>query len=213
MDKNELDILARKYGTDKRTNDAEQSIYHDYTIVYYKYLKDKRKEYKNILEIGVREGWSHMMWYDFFPNSMIYGIDDFSDISCIPKEKIENDRIKILECSQTDEKKINEFFGNIEFDMIIDDGSHMSWHQQQTFKFLFPRLKHGGYYFIEDLIVCYDRKFREFDDILSSALGWVGLMANKVPFSYYIEKEEMKKILDDIKMTTIEVGLCVILKV
>ena len=53
---NILDGLARIYGTDKRTNDeGKEGIYHGYTDIYYEYLQDRRLEYKNILEIGVRE--------------------------------------------------------------------------------------------------------------------------------------------------------------
>jgi len=37
------------------------------------------------------------------------------------------------------------------FDIIIDDGSHASWHQQLTLRTLFPRLEKGGLYIIEDL--------------------------------------------------------------
>lgn len=210
---NKLDILARKYGTDKRTNNNGENIYHGYTDIYYEYLKDKTTKYKNILEIGVREGWSHMMWYEFFPDSMIYGIDNFLEINPSKKEEIENDRIKILIADQTDEEKINEFLKNIELDMIIDDGSHMSWHQQQSFRFLFPKLKHDGYYFIEDLAVCYDRRFRELDDFHSSTLGWIELMCNKIPFSYYINEEEMNDILINIKSISLVGELCTILKV
>src|SRR5262249_19201573 len=39
----------------------------------------------------------------------------------------------------------------IEFDLIIDDGSHRPDHQQITFGFFFKKLKTGGLYFIEDL--------------------------------------------------------------
>jgi hypothetical protein len=37
------------------------------------------------------------------------------------------------------------------FDIIIDDGSHASPHQQLAFKYLFPKLGAGGVYVIEDL--------------------------------------------------------------
>lgn len=201
---NELDILARKYDTDKRTNDIGQNIYHGYTNIYDKYLSLHRNEYSSILEIGAREGKSHKMWEQYFPNAIIYGIDDFSDPYCtVPKEEIETDRIKILVADQTDENKINDFFGNIKLDLIIDDGSHYSWHQQKSFKFLFPRLKSKGYYFIEDLAVCYERRFREFDDERSSTLRWLELVQTGNPFSYYSNEEEMEKMLDE--MDTIEI--------
>jgi hypothetical protein len=201
---NELDILARKYDTDKRTNDIGKNIYHGYTDIYNKYLFNYKNQYENILEIGVKNGASHKMWYDYFPNAMIYGIDNFSDPYCnVTKEDIENDRIKILVSDQTDENEINKFFKDIELDMIIDDGSHCSWHQQKSFKFLFPRLKSRGYYFIEDLAVCYERRFREFDDERSSTLRWLELMQTGNPFSHYINEEEMDTMLDNI--STIEI--------
>jgi len=37
------------------------------------------------------------------------------------------------------------------FDIIIDDASHASYHQQNSFKVLFPSLRPGGLYIIEDL--------------------------------------------------------------
>ena len=209
---NELDFLARKNGTDKRTNDVGQNIYHDYTPTYYEYLKDKKFEYKHILEIGVREGWSHMMWYEFFPNAIIYGIDDYSEPGCIKKEEIENDRIKILVADQTDEEKINEFLKDVELDMIIDDGSHMGFHQQKSFRFLFPKLKNNGYYIIEDLRVSGLRKFREFDDFSSSTLGWLKSINNNNPFSYYIPQEEMKIIMENITSIAIKGELCIFTK-
>jgi len=38
-----------------------------------------------------------------------------------------------------------------ELDIIIDDASHASHHQQKGFLELFPKLKSGGLYIIEDL--------------------------------------------------------------
>jgi hypothetical protein len=204
---NELDELARKYGTDKRTNDPGQRIYHDYTIPYYDLFKDKKLEYKNVLEIGVREGWSHMMWRDFFPNATIYGIDNASE--CLPSIVDEENRIQILICSQDDKEKIEEAFAGITFDLIIDDGSHMSWHQQKTFSFLFPKLNPGGFYIFEDLGVCYGRQFREFDRFDSSTLGWLEAVRNGILFSFYIDEETMNNFYDSIKNITIagELGI------
>jgi len=214
MEFNDLELLARKYGTDKRTNDVGQNIYHGYTDIYYELFKDIRYDKLNILEIGVQNGFSHKMWADFFPNSKIYGIDTFEDVFCRTKiEDIETDRIKVLKASQDDEKSINEYFKKTHFDIIIDDGSHRSWHQQKSFKILFPRLKSGGYYIIEDLAVCYNRDFREFDDERSSTLKWLDLMKNNLAFSFYIEYEKMRAFIEDIKSIDIIGELGIIKKV
>ena len=105
---NNLDYLARKYGTDKRTNNPGEKLYHGYTVLYQSLFENMRNSCKNLLEIGVREGWSHKMWHDYFPKATIYGIDNFSDsvYSENPDIKniknIENDRIKIFVGDQAD---------------------------------------------------------------------------------------------------------------
>jgi len=38
-----------------------------------------------------------------------------------------------------------------DLDIIIDDASHASHHQQNAFLTLFPKLRSGGLYIIEDL--------------------------------------------------------------
>src|SRR5690606_41306911 len=40
-------------------------------------------------------------------------------------------------------------------DLIIDDGSHINEHVIESFNFLFPRLKSGGIYVIEDVQTSY----------------------------------------------------------
>jgi hypothetical protein len=193
---NDLDIIARFYGTDKRTNDADQDIYHGYTDIYYEYLKDKRLEYKNVLEIGVREGWSHLMWMDFFPLAMIYGVDNFSEPIC---RDVSCDRIKIIKGDQSDKDLLNKEFRDIIFDMIVDDGSHKSWHQQKTFTYLWSKLKSGGYYFIEDLLTSHIREFREFEDWNSSTVGWLESLFTSKPHSYYMKDYEIKVFMYQIK--------------
>jgi len=189
---NDLDTFAIKYGTDKRTNDPGQpSIYHGYVEKYHALFKDNRNTITHFLEIGVREGWSHKMWYDYLPNATIYGIDNFEDSVYkninFKKEDLENDRIKIFIGDQSDETFLDCSFKDINFDVIIDDGSHRSWHQQLSFKYLFPKVKSGGYYIIEDLGVCGIRDFRQFDDIRSSTTTWLNNMKLGNFFSYYIQ--------------------------
>ncbi len=77
-----------------------------------------------------------MMLRDFFINSTVYGIDINPN-----SVKDYGPRIKTFLCSQTDNNKLTELFSNIEFDIIIDDGSHMTLHQLQSLGFLFKYLK------------------------------------------------------------------------
>lgn len=117
-------------------------------------LKNKKLK---ILEIGVggyesphSGGDSLRMWKQYFPNSMIYGID------IVDKKALEEDRIKIFQGSQNDEvflKKVVAKTGK--FDIIIDDGSHRNDHVIKTFKILFPELNNGGIYVVEDTHTSY----------------------------------------------------------
>ena len=206
---NELEIIARKTGTDKRTNDEGQNIYHGYTDTYFKLFGNEKYEYQNLLEIGVQAGNSHLMWYEFFPNATIYGIDLGTD----PLYKnVSNDRIKILLADQSDENTILEYFKNIMLNVVIDDGSHLCKHHQQSFRFLWPKVKSGGYYIIEDLATCYNRAFRETDDMSSSTLYWLQSMLYNQPYSQYISQEELKNIMREIRYISIVGELGIIAK-
>jgi len=141
MNPNELDILALKYGTDK------SSEHHDYTKFYNQFFYSNKNEVKNVLEIGVFRGNSLRMWRDYFINAMIYGID--IDINC----KFEEERIKVLINDQINTNIINLLPNN--FDVIIDDGGHQSTQQIKSFEILFPSVKSGGVYIVEDACCLY----------------------------------------------------------
>lgn len=165
----ELDLLARKYGTDKRTNDPGQIIYHGYTPIYEELFSPIRYNAINLLEIGIREGWSHFMWHEYFPNGIIYGIDNFSDIAyhlrqISPEDilSLEKDRLKFFIGDASDHKILNKYFKQINFDIIIDDGSHKTIEQFNSFKYLFNLIKPNGFYFIEDLNPEQQRRFKDY---------------------------------------------------
>ena len=142
-------MLALKQGTDKWS--------HGYTSYYQKYFNPIRRKRLNILEIGVggyknpkSGGASLRMWYEYFPNSMIYSIDIHD------KSYHEDRRIKIFRGSQNDPaflKKVGTDIGSI--DIIIDDGSHANEHVITSFYTLFPYLGDNGIYVIEDLQTSY----------------------------------------------------------
>jgi hypothetical protein len=48
------------------------------------------------------------------------------------------------------------------FDVILDDGSHMTSHMADTFRHLFPRgLSSGGVYIVEDICATYWKAYRD----------------------------------------------------
>jgi hypothetical protein len=89
------------------------------------------------------------MWYRYFPNATILGID------VNPASFLDNDRIQTGTADQGDPTQLKEFLrarGISKLDVIIDDGSHRPDHQQITLATLFQYLSPGGMYFVEDLL-------------------------------------------------------------
>ena len=120
-----------------------------YYNVYQQYFNEIAEERLKILEIGAYEGVSTKIFSLFFKNSTIVAID------LIPRDidfsQFEN--IVYLNADQTDEKallSICDKYATDGFDIIIDDASHLGFHSLRSYRILFPRLKPGGYYVVED---------------------------------------------------------------
>lgn len=140
-----LNNIGLKHGTDKT------SEIHDYLRKYEKYLPFGRYKSLKILEIGVLNGSSLKTWKEYYQNSTVIGID--INPEC---KKYEEESIIVEIGSQFDEDfliKIGEKYG--EFDMIIDDGSHLNEHVIFSFEKLFKFLKKGGIYIVEDSCTSY----------------------------------------------------------
>jgi 23S rRNA U2552 (ribose-2'-O)-methylase RlmE/FtsJ len=144
----ELTKLGIKYMTDK-------AYFHSFTEFYNDPFSNYQDKEINILEIGIATGASLRMLSDFFPKANIYAIDINPNVT----DLFYGDRIKTYLCSQIDFSKLNSLFGNIKFDIIIDDGSHMTSHQQKSLGHLFPYVTDGGIYVCEDLHTSYRRDF------------------------------------------------------
>jgi len=152
----------------KYHSDKCPQVGHSYSPHYYELLKDGKETYLNVLEIGIGNnelmkplygeryivGGSLKAFNDFFINANIYGLDIREDVLFSEK------RIK---CFYTDQSNSEELVKSInvikkssnnkdlEFDLIIDDGSHIFDHMVLTFKTLGKYLKLGGIYIIEDI--------------------------------------------------------------
>ena len=147
---NDLQSIAKLYKSDK--------LDHGYIKIYDSYFKEIKNKELKILEIGVADGKSLLTWSDYFKNSVIIGID-IHKIDIIEKN-LDRKNIKIHQGSQSDEKFINDIinqYGN--FDIIIDDGSHISKDVKKSFHLLFPSLNNKGLYVVEDMQTSYNHFF------------------------------------------------------
>jgi hypothetical protein len=161
----ELTRLADRYGSDKGTRLSA----HGYTRVYEKFFGQLRNEPVTLLEIGllrvdadarrpnngtevnagsrVRRAPSLEMWRSYFPNASLFGfdIDDFSAVRI--------DRATIVQGDMGSTADLERLASTIAkpIDILIEDGSHASHHQQIALASLFPHLRSQGIYVIEDM--------------------------------------------------------------
>ena len=180
---NYLDDLAILYGTDK------SSEFHNYTKYYFELFEDMRDEKINLLEIGIDKGASLMMWADFFEVGNITGID----INC---KDTTNGRITTIKADQRD------FKTDQVFDIIIDDGSHNPEHFLKSLGNLWPSLKSGGYYCIEDLSVCSSIKYPA--EWHKRYLEW--FTANIFNFNIFAKDIDCEKVLIYPKLIVLQKG-------
>lgn len=129
------------FNTDK---DSVHSYLEYYDTIFSVY-KDKDI---NLLEIGIDKGGSLLLWNKYFtPNSNLYGMDVYMQPNLSSLEYIEN--ITVL---YKNAYKVNKnFLNGINFDIIIDDGSHYLHDQITAFEVYKNKLTKGGIFVIEDL--------------------------------------------------------------
>ena len=120
---------------------------------FYGLYKNKLSAFKDkdikFLEIGVQDGSSIKYWRDFSPTWKVWGLD--TDPNCAGEN--------IVIGSQEDKDILKQFEG---FDVVIDDGGHTMKQQIETFNQLFPTLRKGGLYVIEDLHTSFWDEFNDY---------------------------------------------------
>ncbi len=139
-----LSQLAIKHGTDKGPG------CHNYTALYESMFGGIREDKLKILEIGVLEGASLRMWCDYFPNAEIHGMD--IDPYC---KAFADDRITIHIGDQGNRDDLDKI--GIDFDIVIDDGSHQVADQIASFKVLWPNTQ--LLYVVEDVYSSYKKRY------------------------------------------------------
>ncbi len=151
---NNLDKLAEIYRTDK-TGD------HNYTPHYKLHFRKFKYKRIKLLEIGAggfekpyEGGYALRMWKKYFPFGTIFSIDIYD------KSTIEEKRVKIFQGKQNDKEFLDKVTGMTgDLDIIIDDACHINKYVIESFQILFPKLKDGGIYVVEDTQTSYWKSF------------------------------------------------------
>ncbi len=157
-----LDEIAKRYDTDK-------SLSPGYIQQYTRWLEPLREQPVVLLELGVDQGGSLLMWRDYFPQGHIVGLDQ-EPPALLDTEQ----RIRIYQGQQQNIALLDRIAAENaphQFDIIIDDAAHIGALARQSFQHLFiHHLKPGGIYVIEDWGTGYWQSFPDgatFSDVKS----------------------------------------------
>lgn len=150
-----LTDIADKHGVDKG------SKRHRYAELYQMLFLSMRGRKLNVMELGLQDGGpehefpvdrattdmpSIRMWQEYFPKAHVFGLDvcDFSAFA--------DDRFTFVQADLEDREAVRVAVADLpRLDIVVDDASHASHHQQQAFLEIFPKLASGGFYTIESL--------------------------------------------------------------
>lgn len=155
-----LSELAIRYGTDKVL--SPDGTGNNYTPHYEKFFAPMRDQTINLLENGVLGGASIQMWLEYFPNALIYGVDNAQGTNDWTRIQWGHapSRYTFVHGDQSSVDFWNGFihtnFNGIQWDIVIDDGGHFANQVITSFECLWPHVKSGGLYCIEDLACSYN---------------------------------------------------------
>ena len=139
------------YGTNKSPLNimGHRSGYTPYYDLLFRHLKNEKI---NFAEIGIENNASTKMWRKYFSKAKIYGFE-FEDIKIkkAKKHKLKNTVYHKIDVSN--QKNIHKAFSKInkQFDIIIDDSTHIFDHQINVIKKVHPFIKRNGILIIEDI--------------------------------------------------------------
>lgn len=128
---------------------SDKNTSHAYIEGYYsKEFSTKKEEEIKLLEIGIRQGYSHILWDKYFTNGEIHGVDNGE--SGFTWEVLDNTKVKIYKEDAYSTNFTKNFLDNY-FDYIIDDGSHHPTHQLLCPALYLSKIKPKGKLIIEDV--------------------------------------------------------------
>lgn len=133
---------------------SDKGDIHSYLGVYEKLFAPYRDAEINVLEIGLFNGSSLLLWEQYFTKAAVHGIDcsetpvdGMADLRPLIAEGTHNIHIMDGSC----EGQIEIEFGETKWDIVIDDSNHVLETQLKTIEIFKSRLAPNGLILIEDV--------------------------------------------------------------
>ncbi|MEU4804600.1 class I SAM-dependent methyltransferase [Actinosynnema sp. NPDC023587] len=146
----DLSELSVRFGSDK------WGFLHWFTEHYAAHFRHLVDEPIRLLEIGIggyddpeAGGGSLRVWQRYFRRGLVVGLDLY-------EKTVRGPRIQTVRGDQGDRAVLADLAERVgPFDVVIDDGSHVNSHVLTSFEALFPHVRDGGLYVIEDFHTTY----------------------------------------------------------
>jgi len=126
---------------------SDKGTWHSYIDVYESLLSGFASKGAVLLELGVATGKSLLMWHEYLVDGTVHGVDLCTMPACLNGVP----SVFFHWMDLNDKFSMEKEFAGMEFDIIIDDASHLVGQQVLDVSILMPKLKDGGIYIVEDV--------------------------------------------------------------
>ncbi len=154
----------------------------------------EREQVRKVLELGVWQGGMSVFLPSFEPALRYMAVDFSAEITPLRAIIADlpniRDRVRIdFRTSQSDPSlpaRVAEYFGSSELDLVTDDASHMYDESRRSFELLFPLLRPGAPYIVEDWAWAHWSNYQPHDSLayqpsLSNLLFEISILAASAP--------------------------------
>ena len=122
---------------------------HQYGYAYEEILTGRRATAQLIMEIGITDGSSLLAWREVFPNAHCVGMD-IHPAAKLMYNSHNRDRVEFCLGDQRSKEDCERAAAGRQFDFICEDATHILENTLLTLLFLWPHVKPGGLYVIEE---------------------------------------------------------------
>lgn len=133
--------------------------WHHYFDIYERHLERYRGTDCLMLEFGVLDGGSLVMWSEYLgPKARIIGVDIDPKTKCFDGIR---PNVSVMIGDQSDVAVLDRIASHGPFDIVIDDGGHTARQQISTFNRIYGSVAERGLYICEDTHTSYWSKFQD----------------------------------------------------